>query len=193
MSDLKTPKILAFAGSLRRASWNRKLLNLAVTAARSAGAEVELIDLNEHELPLFSEDLEAEGIPHNLVRLRDLFVEADGLMIATPEYNGSISAVLKNTLDWLSRPPMHGESYEPAYKGKGVALMATSPGRLGGSRGIKHVHEILHNLGCHVCAGEVTLASASHAFNDDGTLIDSEAQQSVITLAENIVAQLRET
>src|SRR4051812_26801189 len=99
------PRILAFAGSLRKESLNKKLLRIAASAARAAGAEVTLIDLKDHPLPIFDQDLEtAQGMPENGARLKTLFAEHDGLLIASPEYNSSFTAVLKNTIDWVSRP-----------------------------------------------------------------------------------------
>src|SRR3954470_7217353 len=100
-----TPRILAFAGSLRRDSFNKKLLPIAARAAQGAGAEVTLIDLKDFPLPLFDQDLEVEqGMPESGKKLKQLFIDHDGLLIASPEYNSSLTAVLKNALDWVSRP-----------------------------------------------------------------------------------------
>src|SRR5262245_6276714 len=101
----KAPRILAFAGSLRADSFNRKLVKPAAEAARAAGADVTLIDLKDYPLPIFDQDLEkAEGLPANARKLKDLFLAHQGLLIVSPEYNSSITAVLKNTIDWVSRP-----------------------------------------------------------------------------------------
>ena len=100
-----TPRILAFAGSTRRDSFNKKVVSSAVKGARDAGGEVTLIDLKDFPLPLFDQDLEAEqGMPENGKKLKQLFIDHDGLLIAAPEYNSSITAVLKNAIDWVSRP-----------------------------------------------------------------------------------------
>src|ERR1700758_5428264 len=99
------PRILAFASSTRRESFNKKLVAIAAQGARKAGAEVTLIDLKDFPLPLFDQNLEAEqGMPENGKKLKTLFIDHDALLISSPEYNSSITAVLKNTLDWVSRP-----------------------------------------------------------------------------------------
>src|SRR5438067_2098240 len=112
------PTIVALAGSLRRDSFNKKLVRIAAESARQAGAEVTLLDLKEWQLPIFDEDLEKEsGIPTKGMELKKLFIGSDGIMISAPEYNSSISGVLKNTIDWLSRP-VTGEPPLAAFKGK---------------------------------------------------------------------------
>src|SRR5262245_41278463 len=102
---MSTPRILAFAGSTRTESYNKRLVRIAAQGARSAGAEVTVIDLRDLPLPLFDEDLEKnEGLPASGRKLKDLFLAHHGLMISSPEYNSSISGVLKNAIDWVSRP-----------------------------------------------------------------------------------------
>src|SRR6056297_1100854 len=98
------PKILAFAGSARKESWNKKLIQVATDFAQTAGADVTLIDLADYELPLFNQDLEEKGVPENALKLKELFLSHDGLLISAPEYNSSITPLLKNTIDWVSRP-----------------------------------------------------------------------------------------
>src|SRR5580692_8132341 len=119
-----TPKILAFAGSTRKESFNKKLVKIAADAAKSAGAQVTYVDLRDLPMPLYDGDLEAEqGIPENAKKLKALMVAHDGFLISAPEYNSSITGVLKNTIDWTSRP-----SLAECYKGKVATLMSTSPG-----------------------------------------------------------------
>jgi len=124
------PRILAFAGSTRRESFNKKLVAIAAQGARVAGAEVTLIDLKDFPLPLFDQDLEAEhGMPENGKKLKKLFIDHDGLLIASPEYNSSFPAVVKNAIDWVSRPAP-GEPSLVAFRGKVATLMsAWCPGR----------------------------------------------------------------
>ena len=142
-----TPRILAFAGSLRRESFNKKLVPIAAKGARDAGAEVTLIDLADFPLPLFDQDLEArQGMPENGKKLKQLFIDHDGLLIASPEYNSSITAVLKNTIDWVSRPAPDEPSLV-AFRSKVATLMSASPGALGGLRRLVHVRSILGNIG----------------------------------------------
>ena len=115
--------------------------------AREAGGEVTLIDLKDFPLPLFDQDLEAEqGMPENGTRLKKLFIDHDGLLIASPEYNSSFPAVLKNAIDWVSRPAP-GEPSLVAFRGKVATLMSASPGAQGGLRGLVHVRSILGNIG----------------------------------------------
>src|ERR1035437_1107676 len=129
-------KILAFAGSLRMGSFNKKLVKIAAEGARKAGAEVTLIDLKDFPLPIFDEDLErSAGLPADGRKLKDLFLAHDALLISAPEYNSSISAVLKNTIDWVSRP-VPGEAPLGCFDGKVAGLMSASPGALGGLRGL---------------------------------------------------------
>ena len=129
------PRILAFAGATRTQSFNKKLIRLGAEAARRAGAEVTLIDLRDLPMPLYDGDLEAaEGLPRKARELKRLMVEHDGFLLSCPEYNSSISAVLKNAIDWVSRPQPN-EPPALAFRGKVAALLAASPGNLGGSEG----------------------------------------------------------
>jgi chromate reductase len=115
---MSTPKILAFAGSTRSASYNKQLVRFAADAARAAGAEVTLLDLRDYPLPLFDGDLEdKEGLPENAKKLKAIFREHDALLISSPEYNSSITAVLKNTIDWVSRTETDDEPPLAAYHG----------------------------------------------------------------------------
>jgi len=161
-----TPKILAFAGSIRKESINRQALDHAVHGAREAGADVTLIDLNDYSLPLYSGDLEeSHGLPEAAVRLKSLFKSHQGLLLACPEYNGSITPLLKNTLDWVSRP--HGEeSGLIPYQGKWAGLVSASAGNLGGLRGLRHVREILTNLQVMVIPQQMALSQADKALLD---------------------------
>jgi len=184
------PRILAFAGSLRRDSFNKKLVPIAVKGARDAGAEVTLIDLKDFPLPLFDQDLEAEhGMPENGKKLKQLFIDHDGLLIAAPEYNSSITAVLKNAIDWVSRPAS-GEPSLVAFRGKVATLMSASPGALGGLRGLVHVRSILGNIGVIVLPEQIAVARASEAFNADGSLKDSKQQAGIQGLGHTLASFL---
>ncbi len=185
---MSAPRILALAGSLRKDSYNKKVVQIAASAARRAGADVTYIDLKDYPLPIFDEDLEkSAGLPDHAQKLKKLFIEADGLLISAAEYNSSITAALKNTIDWVSRP-VPGEAPLAGFAGKVVTLMSASPGALGGLRGLVHVRAILGNINAIVLPGQVAVSRAFEAFNDDGTLKDAKLQTGVeglgITLAE---------
>ena len=179
-------KILAFAGSAREDSFNKKLVRIAAAGATTAGAEVTVIDLKQFPMPLFDQDLEkASGMPEHAVRLKQLFVEHDGLLIAAPEYNSSITALLKNSIDWVSRPAAD-EPPLVAFRGKTAALMSTSPGGLGGLRGLVHVRSILGNIGVLVLPDQVAIPKAFEAFGDDGQLVDERKQTQVEELGAEL-------
>ncbi len=185
-------KIVAFAGSLRTASFNKRLLALAADTARAAGAEVTIVDLRELALPLFDQDLEdASGLPEGAKKFKALLRASDGFLIASPEYNSSITAALKNAIDWASRSESDDEPPLAAYKGKVAALMATSPGALGGLRGLVTLRSILGNIGVIVLPEQVCISTAHEAFDDAGKLKDERKVKQVSALAMALVETLR--
>ena len=185
-----TPRILAFAGSTRRESFNKKLVAIAAQGARQAGAEVTLIDLKDFPLPLFDQDLEAEqGMPDNGAKLKKLFIDHDGLLIASPEYNSSVTAVLKNAIDWVSRPAP-GEPSLVAFRGKVATLMSASPGALGGLRGLVHVRSILGNIAVIVLPVQIAVDKGHEAFQPDGSLIDPTQQAGIEGLGKTLASFL---
>lgn len=185
-----TPKILAFAGSTRKDSYNKKLVQIAANGARSAGAEVTYLDLRDIPMPIYDEDLEAaEGIPPNALKLKELMMQHQGLLIACPEYNSSITPVLKNAIDWASRP-LPGEGMLACYVDKVAAIMSASPGGFGGMRGLVHVRSILGNIKVIVLPDQVAVSKAYEVFNADGTLKDPKQQASVEKLGENVAKVL---
>ncbi len=186
-----TPKILTFAGSLRKDSLNKKLAAAAAQGALEAGAEVTLIDLADYPLPMYDGDIEAsDGIPDNAMKLKTLMKSHHGFLIATPEYNSSISAVLKNTIDWASRKA-DGESPLECFVGKVIGLMAASPGGLGGLRGMFHVRDIFLNINSIVLPGHYALSSAHDAFDDAGNIIDEVHRDKVNSIASRVVEVAR--
>jgi chromate reductase len=161
-------KLLFFAGSARKESMNKKLAKLAADMAQDAGAQVTHIDLKDFEMPLYDGDVEAQnGIPENAKKLKQLFVEHDGFFIASPEYNSSMPPLLKNTLDWISRPHEENEASLIAFNGKIAALGAVSPGGLGGLRGLVPLRMMLGNIGVTVVPSQVTVGSGSQAFDEN--------------------------
>jgi chromate reductase len=185
------PRILAFAGSLRRESFNKKLAAIAASGGRRAGADVTLIKLEQFPLPVFDQDLESEqGMPENGARLKKLFIDHDGLLIAVPEYNSSITAVLKNAIDWVSRQTPGEPSPLMAFRGKAAILMSASPGALGGLRAQDHVRSILGNIGVIVLPEQVAVARAHQAFQPDGSLSDPKQQADVDGLGRTLASFL---
>jgi NAD(P)H-dependent FMN reductase len=190
------PRILAFGGSLRRDSFNHKLAALAAAGARESGAEVTLISLRDYPLPVFDEDLESrDGLPENARKLKALFRGHHGLLIASPEYNSSVTAALKNAIDWVSRAEAADEPALSALSGKTAVICAASPGGLGGLRGLVHLRAILGNLGIVVLPDQVAVPSAYSAFAEDGTLADPKQAARVrslgTTLAQHLAKLLR--
>ncbi|MCZ6832045.1 MAG: NAD(P)H-dependent oxidoreductase [Gammaproteobacteria bacterium] len=179
-------RIIALAGSLRTQSYNKQLVQIAARAAAGKGASVQLVELADYDIPLFSEDLEAEGVPAGVIALKQLLAQSQGLLLASPEYNGSISGVLKNALDWLSRPS-EGFEMNAAFKGKAAGIMAASPGGYGGARGLKHVREVLTNLGMELHPDQVTVPAAYEAFDDQRELVDLTLAQAVQALSAQLV------
>lgn len=185
MSD--QPRVLAFAGSARTDSFNVKLVNIAAEGAREAGAEVTVLNLKDFPMPLFNQDLEAaEGPPEQATRLKGIMLAHEGLLIASPEYNSSISPLLKNTIDWVSRPA-DGEPMLAVYRDKVAAVMSASPGGLGGLRGLVHLRSILSNMGVLVIPDQVAVTQAHSAFDDHGNLLDAKRQTSVQGLGRSVV------
>lgn len=177
------PRILAFAGSARRASLNRKFLAVAVQAAREAGGEVTLLDLNEYALPLYHGDLEeADGLPASAAKLIAMMAGHDALLVASPEYNTTLTPLLKNTIDWCTR----GDGNP--FGGKVAAVISASPGASGGLRSLQMAQALLLKLGCHIVPGQTMLGQADKAFDATGRLTDARAEKSVRALATQLVA-----
>ncbi|GAB4374945.1 MAG: NADPH-dependent FMN reductase [Elainellaceae cyanobacterium] len=174
-----TPQILAFAGSARKDSYNKRVVQIAANGARAAGAKVTYLDFRDLPLPLYDEDLEAEhGIPENAIRLKELMKSHQGFLIASPEYNSSVTPLLKNAIDWASRP-VEGEPSLAAFTDKVAGIMSASPGALGGLRGLVHLRSILGNIRVLVLPDQVAVMKAYEAFNLNGTLKDLQQQESV--------------
>jgi NAD(P)H-dependent FMN reductase len=181
-------KIIAFAGSARRDSWNKKLIAYAAAQVTEAGGEVTLIDLRDFPLPLYDGDLEeADGLPPNAIRLKKLMGEHQGLLLSCPEYNSSITPLLKNVIDWLSRP-LPNEASLAAFRGKVAGLLSASTGGLGGIRGLVHVRSILGNIGVLVLPTQVAVPSAHKAFSSTLELESPQLAEKVAALAAELVA-----
>jgi chromate reductase len=182
---MPTPvRILAFSGSARLESLNRKFLAFAVQALKDLGCGVTVADLNDYVLPLYHGDLEdMSGVPENAKRLIALIVSHQGLLVASPEYNSMITPLLKNTIDWCTR-----EDDNP-FTGKPAAVISASPGPLGGARSLIMAQALLLRVGCQIVPGQVFLPHASGAFDSGGRLTDERAQKSAKELMERLARE----
>jgi len=184
-------KILCFAGSTRERSLNKKLALVAAGLAAQDNVEVTFLDLKDLPMPFYDQDLEdAQGIPENACKFRELLKQHDAFLIASPEYNGSYSAVLKNAIDWASRQA-EGEKSLACFDGKVAALLAGSPGGKGGVRGLSPLRLLLSDLRVLVIPQQLALANADSAFNEDGALADEKQIAAVRSITEQLVAVTR--
>jgi chromate reductase, NAD(P)H dehydrogenase (quinone) len=184
----KKIKILAIAGSLREKSLNRRILKAAAEGAAQAGAEVMLIDLNEFPMPLYNEDrFEENGFDARALEFQRLVRDADAFLVASPEYNGSITAALKNAIDWASRPSGEFPRHE-IFQKKFAAIMTASPGSFGGVRTLSHLRAILTSVGTFVLPTEIAVTFAEQKF--DGDRVTDERTKETL---ENLGAALVET
>lgn len=174
-----TLKLLAFAASLKRESLNRKLIELAADLAREGGADVDLADFHEFDMPLYNADLQAKsGFPPGAQELGRRIERADGLMIASPEYNYSMPGTLKNAVDWVSRmKPM-------PFRGKYGFLLSASTSLVGGLRGLWALRVPLEGLGVTLYPDMFGLAQAHQAFDENGQLKDPEVQERLAKMAK---------
>lgn len=163
--------LIALAGSTRRASYNRRLLHLASAELEALGATVDLVEPEAMDIPIYNGDFQdAEGIPDAVVALHDRFAAAQGIIVATPEYNGAFSPVLKNTIDWVSRVDMG------VFRPRLIGLLSTSPGRRGGVHGMGMLAQVFAYLGATVHDSHFSLPSAGHVFAGDGLVTEEAAR-----------------
>lgn len=179
-------KVLVFAGSARSGSLNKRFAQLAANRIDALGGEATFIDLKDYPCPLFDEDIEAQGMPENVVKLRKILAEHEGLVIASPEYNGFITPLLKNTLDWLSRPDDNTPGLA-LFAGNPAGLLGASPGGLGGIRAMAGVQQLMHNLNLVVTAPAMSLPGAGNAFDDNGALKESAQAQQLDALCQRVI------
>ena len=180
-------KVLVFSGSTREESFNKKLIAEAALLARQVPAHVTVIDLKNFPIPFYDEDLEKrEGMPLKAKQFRQLMIQSDVIMIASPEYNGSLSAVLKNAIDWASRSENGGSSRE-AFKGKKFVIMSASPGSGGGARGLVHLRTIIENIGGTVLSEQVVVPDAYNAFDEQGHLKNEKVKKDLEMLIHTAI------
>lgn len=186
-------KLLFIAGSARAGSLNRKLAKLAATIAAANGVPATFADLGDYPLPLYDGDLEAkDGIPDNARKLKELMIIHKGVFIAAPEYNASITPLLKNTLDWISRVNTPGEAPLFAFKSRVFALGAASPGGFGGLRGCLATRQVLElGLGALVLPDQILVSKAASAFDDQGHLTDKALNGQLKAVVERLAVAAR--
>lgn len=181
---MTSTKLLAFAGSARTNSCNKKL---AKAASVIAGKSVNFIDLADYPAPVYNGDDEiANGLPQTMQQVKTLMQQHDGFIIATPEYNGHVPPLLCNVFSWISRKEGDEKSMV-AFDGKYAAIMAASPGRLGGVRVIPRLRDTLAELGVTVVPGFVTVPSAYAAFDENGTPVDDQVTNNIQVLVTNLI------
>nr|WP_315209183.1 NAD(P)H-dependent oxidoreductase [uncultured Albidiferax sp.] len=183
-------KTLIFAGSTRKQSYNRQLAQATTRIATDAGAEVTHIELADFDIPLYNADLEAEGTPADVLRLKQIMFDHPAWIICAPEYNGSYTALLKNTIDWASSPvktdPVWKDGFR-SFTGKVVGLLSASPGGLGGLRSLTHLSPLMANMQCWVAPKQFALGRAFDAFAEDGSLKQEAHRASVQAVVDQVL------
>ena len=186
------PRILVFAGSTRIGAFSGRTADVAQKTLAVLGAEVTRISLQDYPLPIIDQDLEREkGIPENALRLARQIAAHDGLLIATPEYNGSIPPLLKNAIDWVSRIRREGSRTFRPLAGKPVALCSSSEGKFAGIRCINHLRAVLVRCQMEVITPECSVSEAGEAFAEDGQFRDARLHQSMERLCRTLIETSR--
>jgi len=184
------PQLLVFAGSTRQQSLNRRLARAAADIARGMGAETTLLELSNFDIPLYNADLESQGTPADVVRLKEILQAHAGWIVCSPEYNGSYTALLKNAIDWASSPvaghPVWSDGTLP-FRGKVVGMLSASPGGLGGLRSQSHLAPLLLNLECWLAPQAFALGHAGSAFDEAGALVDAAHHGRVRNVVEQVL------
>ena len=183
-------RVLVFAGSARADSLNRKLAQAAAGALEAAGLRVTFADLRDYSMPLYDGDLEeAQGLPEKAKAFKELVRDHDAFVIASPEHNGSFTALLKNVIDWASRPEP-GEPHLAVFRGKTAALLSVSPGRGGGRRGLRHLRELLEMIGVTVIPAQFTVAGGEAALDPGGYPVRPEDAAALNQLVADLASAL---
>ncbi|MDJ0930894.1 NAD(P)H-dependent oxidoreductase [Breoghania sp.] len=188
---MRHPKILVLAGSIRGGSINTRLAAAMTKELALADAEVTRITLADYPLPIYNGDLEDEhGVPEAAKTLARLFLEHHGVLIVTPEYNASIPALLKNTLDWMSRRGAVGEPYESPFHNRVFAISAATNGQFGGIRALMTLRPILElGLGATVIPDQLALARAGDAFNRTSSVSEEPAAGTLRRVTSRLVEE----
>ncbi len=183
-------QLLVFAGSTRQQSFNRRLAQVTAAMAREAGAQVTLLELSDFDIPMYNADLEAQGTPADVLRLKQILWEHPAWIICAPEYNGSYTALLKNTIDWASSPVKDHPDWQDGtrpFRGKVAGMLSASPGALGGMRSQSHLAPLLINLECWLAPQAFALGHAGSAFDDQGALVQPAHRDRVRAVVDQVL------
>lgn len=187
---MNPPKILAFSGSPSRRSLNSRFVRVAMAGAEAAGASVTYVELADFELPIFSVDLEDRiGMHENARAFKKLMMEHGGFLIASPEYNGSVTGALKNLIDWVSRGS-DGNSGHAAFHNKYGAFLSASPGAFGGVRSIDHARYLFGRLGVTVIPQMFPLGNATKVIDEDGNVEDDKIRDSAEAIGKALCERM---
>jgi NAD(P)H-dependent FMN reductase len=186
-------RLLCFAGSTREGSYNKKLARLAKAIASANGVEAVFVDLTDYPMPLYNGDLEAQdGPPLKAREFKALLGEYQGVFISSPEYNSSVTPLLKNTLDWVTRVRAKGENGLEVYRSRVFAISGAAPGYYGAMRSLLHLRQILElGVGATVIPQQLALPRAGDAFEADGSLKDEAQQKQLAGVVESLVVAAR--
>ncbi|MGE0697985.1 MAG: NADPH-dependent FMN reductase [Hyphomicrobiaceae bacterium] len=189
-----TVRILFFAGSSREGSYNKRLARLAHDVAEANGIAATFADLGDYPMPIYDGDIEArEGPPENARKLKALMSVHHGIFIAAPEYNASVTPLLKNTIDWISRVKEEGGSPSTVFKTRVFALGSAAPGALGGLRGLIALRQSLElGLNALVLPDQIAVARAADAFGDDGHLKDKALMELLKAVVQKLARAANE-
>jgi chromate reductase len=191
---MSNPRILVFAGSIRTGSFNARLAALAAKELALAGADVTRISLADYPLPIYDGDLEAaSGPPANAIKLKQMMMAHQGVFIASPEYNASVTPLLKNTLDWISRVREGKETPLAAYRNRVFALGAASNGVYGGMRSLLALRQVLE-IGCGalVIPDQVAVSRAADAYDDMDNLKDDRTTDLLRAVVRRLIDMARQ-
>lgn len=181
--------ILAFAGSSRRGSYNRRLIELAVLAGQMLDAQMSILDLRDLDLPIYDAGVGPDAFPDSVLTLRRIVAKHDGFLIASPEYNGSLPPILKNALEWCSRSAQ-GETSAAPFSGKVATIMSASPVLDGGACCLDHLRLVLSRMGVLVLPEELCLSNASKAFAGEA-LVDPDLSNVLNRSVATLLGTLR--
>ena len=187
---MSAPKILAFAGSIRKNSYNKRLAKVALHAAELAGAETTFIDLFDYQMPLYCEDYEADhGKPDSVLAFQEMLKSHNGFLIASPEYNSSLTGILKNAIDWSTRPS-DGEHWDTCWRGKIAGVLCAASG-LGGRCGLYHLKTILGTYGTIVLPKHMIVGLCKKNLTNDNCIDDPSMQNQVESISVELIRVIR--